>query len=63
MQVILMSRAWDGMVLYGMEGTFWYKRFQGWKGMEDLDDGMKDGLSSFHLISIIQLFTTVYKLC
>ena len=31
--------------------------------MEDLDNGIKDGLSSFHLTSIIQLFTTAYKVC
>ena len=34
-------------------------RYQGWKGMEDLDNEMEDGLSSFHLNCIIQLFTIV----
>ena len=31
--------------------------------MEDLDDGIEDGLSSFHFNSIIQLFTTPFKHC
>ena len=54
--------AWDGME-WKMEwkANFAMKdgRFQRWKGMEDLGDGMESGLPSFHPNSIINFLTVL----
>ena len=39
------------------------ERCQECKGRKELDNGMKDGLPSFHLNFTLQLSTTACKLC
>ena len=59
---------WNGMedgmewkAYFGMEDG----KCQGWKGMEDLDDGMEDSLPSFHpnsIMNFLSLYHGIQKL-